>query len=126
MERIGAFSKRVHVSIDTLRYYEKLGLITPHRSRINQREYDDADATWMAFINRLKQTGMPMKQIQTYAVLRDQGDATIDQRLDLLAAQQRRLEREQQQIQAHLDFIDQKIETYHQRQRERGQSVPKD
>ncbi len=115
MYSIGEFSKLVALPIDTLRYYEKLDLITPTRSHTNKREYTDADANWIAFIKRLKSTGMPMKQIQSYSALRDLGDATIDERLDLLAQQRLRLKGQQQIIQQHLDFLDQKIDTYHQR-----------
>ncbi|WP_421016918.1 MerR family transcriptional regulator [Furfurilactobacillus cerevisiae] len=121
MYSIGEFSKLVGMPIDTLRYYEKLDLITPARSHTNKREYSDADIHWIAFIKRLKGTGMPMKQIQAYAQLRDIGDATIDERLDLLAKQRLRLKGQQQLIQQHLDFLDQKIDSYHKRQRQLSQ-----
>ncbi|MCH4011772.1 MAG: MerR family transcriptional regulator [Furfurilactobacillus sp.] len=122
MYSIGEFSKLVGMPTDTLRYYEKLDLITPARSHTNKREYSDADIQWIAFIKRLKSTGMPMKQIQAYAQLRDIGDATIDGRLDLLAKQRLRLKGQQQLIQQHLDFLDQKIDSYHQRKQQLNQN----
>ena len=122
MYSIGEFSKLVGMPTDTLRYYEKLDLITPARSHTNKREYSDADIQWIAFIKRLKSTGMPMKQIQAYAQLRDIGDATIDERLDLLAKQRLRLKGQQQLIQQHLYFIYQKIDSYHQRKQQLNQN----
>ncbi|OAU50022.1 MerR family transcriptional regulator, partial [Lacticaseibacillus rhamnosus] len=55
---IGKFSKMVSLSIDTLRYYEKEHLIIPDRDQNNRRTYSDADQRWIAFIKRLKATGM--------------------------------------------------------------------
>ncbi|HAJ55503.1 MAG TPA: MerR family transcriptional regulator, partial [Lactobacillus sp.] len=49
------------------RYYEKEHLIVPDRDQNNRRTYTDADQRWIAFIKRLKATGMPIKEIKTYA-----------------------------------------------------------
>lgn len=111
---IGEFSKIVGLSIDTLRYYEKEGLIYPQRTANNLRAYTDHDIQWINFIKRLKLTGMPIRNIKTYATLRYQGNTTIDERLILLNDQKSRLAAEQTKLQAHIDFLDQKINTYHQ------------
>ncbi|GAF38618.1 MerR family transcriptional regulator [Agrilactobacillus composti DSM 18527 = JCM 14202] len=113
---IGQFSKLVGLSIDTLRYYEKEHLILPQRDDNNRRVYTDHDVKWIAFIKRLKQTGMPIKDIQCYATLRYQGDATIAERLSLLYEQRQRLKADQVELQRHVDFLDAKITTYHQMQ----------
>ncbi|BAN74350.1 MULTISPECIES: MerR family transcriptional regulator [Lacticaseibacillus] len=111
---IGKFSKMVSLSIDTLRYYEKEHLIVPDRDQNNRRTYTDADQRWIAFIKRLKATGMPIKEIKTYARLRYQGNSTIDERLELLFTQKARLTAQRQEIDAHIAFLENKIATYHQ------------
>ena len=111
---IGKFSKMVSLSIDTLRYYEKERLIIPARDQNNRRTYSEADQRWIAFIKRLKATGMPIKEIKTYARLRYQGNSTIDERLQLLFTQKNRLTAQRQEIDAHIAFLENKIDTYYQ------------
>ena len=67
---IGEFSKLTGLGIHTLRYYEQEGLIAPERNSGNRRCYSDKNLTWIAFIKRLKDTGMPIKEIKHYAELR--------------------------------------------------------
>ena len=111
---IGKFSKMVSLSIDTLRYYEKERLIIPARDQNNRRTYSEADQRWIAFIKRLKATGMPIKEIKTYARLRYQGNSTIDERLQLHFTQKNRLTAQRQEIDAHIAFLENKIATYYQ------------
>lgn len=109
---IGAFSELVGLTIDTLRYYEKEALILPKRNSQNRRVYTEEDLNWMAFILRLKKTGMPIKDIKSYAKLRYQGEETIEQRLDLLYDQQLVLAKQREEIDTHTDFLNKKIATY--------------
>ena len=64
---IGEFSKLTNLGIHTLRYYEHEGLIMPERNASNRRCYSDKDLTWIEFIKRLKDTGMPIKEIKHYS-----------------------------------------------------------
>ncbi|WP_407891422.1 MerR family transcriptional regulator [Lacticaseibacillus sp. N501-2] len=82
--RIGEFATKVGLSTYTLRYYEQVGLLLPHRDANGQRYYTNDDVKWLIFILHLKGTGMTMTQLKTYVRLRAQGDATIKQRLTLL------------------------------------------
>ena len=50
-------------------------------------EYSDKDLTWIAFIKRLKDTGMPIKEIRHYAELRADGDPTLSERMEMLVFQ---------------------------------------
>lgn len=109
---IGTFSKKIGLSIDTLRYYEKEKLIVPKRNEINRRVYDDNDVLWIEFIKRLKQTGMSLKKIQEYAVLRYQGDQTIEARLELLNNQHELLIQQKAEIDQNLDFLMSKMAIY--------------
>lgn len=109
---IGQFAKRVSLSIDTLRFYEKEGLIIPKRNQNNHRVFDQQDITWIEFIKRLKQTGMRLVDIKEYAHLRYQGDETIAQRLQLLYQQTDHLHVQQVELTQHLNFLHTKIAIY--------------
>lgn len=61
---IGEFSKATGLGIHTLRYYEHENLIIPLRNSSNRRRYSEKDIAWIAFIKRLKATGMPIKEIK--------------------------------------------------------------
>ena len=61
MYGIGKFSQTVDLPIDTLRYYEKEGILKSRRNESNRRVYDSTDIKWINFIKRLKKTGMPIK-----------------------------------------------------------------
>ena len=73
----GQFANLMGVSLDTLRYYEKEGLIKPNRKENNHRIYTDNDINWMQFIKRLKDTGMPIKEIKKYSQLRSEGSKVL-------------------------------------------------
>ena len=75
--RIGQVSKRVGLPISTLRYYERRGILRPGRSPEGYRDYTEQDLAWIAFVQRLLATGMPLAQVQEYARLRHEGDSTV-------------------------------------------------
>jgi DNA-binding transcriptional MerR regulator len=61
----------------TLRYYERVGLIQPvGRARNGHRRYSEADEAWLNFLHCMRATSMPIREMQRYAELREQGDAT--------------------------------------------------
>lgn len=109
---IGEFSKKVGISIDTLRYYEKIGLIYPGRDNFNKRIYCEKDIEWLNFIIRLKEINMPIKQIQYYSKLRYEGDNTIQERLELLEDQMDRLNIEKRKIEENIMHLEKKINIY--------------
>ncbi|HHP9126731.1 TPA: MerR family transcriptional regulator [Listeria monocytogenes] len=108
----GAFSREVELSIDTLRYYEKEKLILPKSNEINRRIYDSLDITWINFIKKLKQTGMPIKDIKEYAKLRYLEDQTIEQRMTLLYKQYDVLVEKREEIELYTQFLLNKIDIY--------------
>ena len=111
---IGEFSKLTGLGIHTLRYYEHEGLIAPERNSNNRRCYSDKDLTWIEFIKRLKDTGMPIKEIQHYAKLRAEGDPTLRERMEMLTAHREALNEQIRQLQEHLTKLDDKIDFYRQ------------
>lgn len=109
---IGEFSEKIGLSIDTLRYYEKLGLIYPERDEANKRVYSEKDIEWLKFIIRLKEINMPIKQIQYYSKLRYDGNDTVKERLELLEEQMDRLNIEKRKIEENIIHLDKKISIY--------------
>ena len=109
---IGDFSKLTGLSIHTLRYYEHEGLIAPERNSSNRRCYSDKDFTWIEFIKRLKDTGMPIKEIRHYAKLRADGNPTLSERMEMLVQHRQALNEQIAQLQEHKIKLDEKIEFY--------------
>lgn len=109
---IGEFSEITGLGIHTLRYYEQENLITPRRDSSNRRRYSEQDIAWIAFIKRLKATGMPIKEIQRYAVLRTKGDSTLSERMELLIRHRQFLQEQIQILQEHGVRLDEKIAFY--------------
>ncbi|MBV7453774.1 MerR family transcriptional regulator [Acidovorax sp. sif1233] len=79
--------RRTGLTAHTLRYYERAGLIAPvARAAGGQRRYAAADMEWIGFLLRLRETRMPIGQMQAFARLRGEGDATVPQRRAMLQA----------------------------------------
>ena len=112
---IGEFSELTGLGVHTLRYYEQEGLLTPGRTDSNRRRYSEEDAAWVAFLRRLKDTGMPLKEIQQFARLRREGEATIQERLELLMGHQQALEEQIMRLKEHQEKLGEKI-AFYQRQ----------
>ncbi len=82
---IQTFSQRTQLSPHTIRYYEKIGLLKNiHRSTSGHRCFTSADISWIEFIKRLKDMGMPLENMRRYADLRYIGESTLQQRMQLL------------------------------------------
>ncbi|MEY8312949.1 MerR family transcriptional regulator [Oscillospiraceae bacterium 42-9] len=111
---IGEFSKVTGLGIHTLRYYEHENLIIPLRNSSNRRRYSEKDIAWIAFIKRLKATGMPIKEIKKYAALRAKGDATLSERMEMLIQHRQSLNEQIRQLQEHEAMLDEKIVFYRQ------------
>ena len=102
------------VSTHTLRYYERAGLmLTPvDRASSSHRRYSPADLSWVAFLTRLRMTGMPIAGIRRYTELVRAGASTIAERRELLVAHRERVREELADITASLRAIDDKIDIY--------------
>lgn len=111
---IGEFAKKTQLTAYTLRYYEKENLLVPRRLSNGRRYYTDVDLGWVLFIRRLKETAMPLKQIKQYAWLRQQGDATLAQRAELLIEHRQFVQAQLRVWQDHLQSLDAKIGYYQQ------------
>lgn len=107
------FSDVVGLSSYTLRYYEKIGLLKHvQRNSSGHRVYSNRDIDWVNFIKRLKDTGMPLEEIQKYASLRALGAQTLSARQELLETHREKLKEHIQQEVEHLDALEVKIDLY--------------
>ncbi len=65
-QSIGEMAETLTISVDAVRYYERIGLIEPpHRDSAGRRRYTDNDAVWLQFLVRMRATGMPIRMLQT-------------------------------------------------------------
>ncbi|WP_319520044.1 MerR family transcriptional regulator [uncultured Martelella sp.] len=111
--KIGELAKRSGLSVYTIRYYEKIGLLPEaDRDRSGHRDYDPSTLIWIEFLGRLKITGMPISQMLQYAALRQQGAATEDQRRRLLEAHRATVRAHVLELQSCLAVLDTKIAGY--------------
>ena len=111
---IGEFSVKTALSAPTLRYYEQEGLLSVARDGGGRRVYTEADIAWVAFIKRLKETGMRLKEIERYACLRYQGDSTIGERLKILTEHRLQVQSEKLCWEQNLLRLEEKIAYYHE------------
>lgn len=109
---INEFARRVGLTAHTLRYYEKENLLTPSRLSNTHRTYSDRDAEWIRLILRLKDTGMPLKKIKQFAILRAQGDSTFAQRRKILIEHQKYVDKAIDEWLEHREKLAEKIEHY--------------
>lgn len=109
---ISDFSKKHDITKDTLRYYEKEGLLSPKRDLNNQRVYSEKDSQWIKFIIKLKNTGMPIKKIKEYSDLRKLENKTLKQRSDILKQHLNFLNAEKIKIDIFLEELENKINYY--------------
>jgi DNA-binding transcriptional MerR regulator len=103
------------LSVHTLRYYERIGLIHPiDRAGNTHRRYTTDDIGWIEFLMKLRATGMSIQDMQVYAELQRQGDDTLPERLEMLKKLQREVEARIDELNQHLALIRYKVEVYGQ------------
>ncbi len=112
---IGEFSVITGISAYTLRYYEKKGLLRVGRDSMGRRDYSVDDIEWVKFIQRLKDTGMLLRDIKCYSDLRYQGDDTMAERMELLIQHRKSVMEEQRKWTEYLENLDVKIGIYRDR-----------
>ena len=111
---IAQAAERSGLTKDTLRYYERDGLMLApvDRSATGHRRYTDRDLTWIELITRLRATGMPIREVRRYADLVRAGDGNEEERLELLRGHRRLVLAQLAEVQEHLGAIDRKIGIY--------------
>lgn len=109
---IGEMSGKTGLPPSTLRYYENKGLLRVSRDGGGRRDYGEGDIAWVQFLRRLKETGMPLKDIRRYAELRYAGEATMPERLEMLRRHREYVLDQRRRWEEYLHNLDGKIALY--------------
>lgn len=110
---ISEVSKKYGISQDTLRYYERIGVIPPvNRNRSGLRDYTEDDCGWVELAACMRSAGLPLEVLTEYVRLSREGDATISDRRQLLLEQKERLQVQLRVVQETMERLDYKISCY--------------
>ena len=111
--KIAEVSEQYGISLDTLRYYERIGLIPPvTRNESGIRDYNELDVRRVEFVKCMRSAGLPIEVLIEYIGLVQRGDQTIEARKDILVEQRELLIARMEQMQKTLDVLNHKIEMY--------------
>jgi DNA-binding transcriptional MerR regulator len=100
-------------SLDTLRYYERIGLLDDiDRAPRGHRRFRDDDLEWLGVLRCLREAGMPIAQMRRYAELTRRGKATMAERLSLLTEHDRQVQERVALLQAQHNHLREKIDWY--------------
>ena len=106
-------SEKFNISQDTLRYYERVGMIPPvTRTSGGIRDYQESDLGWVELAICMRSAGLPVEALIEYVKLTQEGDKTIEARLQLLSEQRESLIEQQKKINDTLKRLDYKIGRY--------------
>ena len=112
---IAEVSKKYELSADTLRYYERIGLVPPvPRNKSGIRDYDTESCQWVELMKCMRSAGVQIEALIEYVALFQQGDETIGARKALLIEQRDQLVERMAEMQRSLDRLNDKIERYDQ------------
>ena len=110
---ISEVSEKYSLTADTIRYYEKEGLIPRvPRTKNGIRDFDEDTCSWIEFIKCMRNAGLEIEILKQYVTLFKQGIRTIKERKMLLEEQRNKLLEKQKNINATLDRLNQKIKWY--------------
>ena len=111
--KIAEVSEQYGISSDTLRYYERIGLLRPvNRTASGIRDYNEIDLRRVEFIKCMRNAGLPIETLIEYVGLVKQGDGTIEARKEILKEQRELLAGRMKEMQKTLELLDHKIEVY--------------
>ncbi|SHJ67055.1 MerR family transcriptional regulator [Propionispora hippei] len=112
---IAEVSRKFDLSQDTLRYYERIGLIpSVARNKSGIRDYSEEDCRWVEFIKCMRNAGLPIEVLIEYVTLFQQGEDTVAARKELLLEQRRQLLARMEDMQRTLERLTVKIDRYEQ------------
>lgn len=111
----GQVAEQTGFSLDTLRYYERIGLLDDiARNSGGQRVFTEGDVAWLRILRCLRDTGMPIQRMVRYAELARGGDETVAERLEVLREHDRDVEEKIAHLRVEQDHIRAKIAHYQQ------------
>ncbi len=110
---ISEVSKKYNLTQDTIRYYERIGLLPKiPRSKNGIRDFDEEACNWIEFIKCMRDAGMEIEILIKYVTLFRQGKGTVKERRELLEEQKAKLLAKQKSINETLDRLNYKIKLY--------------
>ena len=122
--KIGEVSEQYAISVDTLRYYERIGLLpTVRRNQGGIRDFSEMDLKRVEFIKCMRSAGLPIEVLIEYIRLVQHGDETIEARKQILIEQRDQLAARMAEMQKTWDLLDYKIEVYENRVLKREQEI---
>lgn len=111
--RIAEVSKQFDISADTLRYYERIGLLPHvHRNESGIRDYDETDLARVKFVKCMRGANVSIEALIEYMQLFEEGDSTLAARKAILEEQREAVRERMAEMQAGLDRLDYKIAHY--------------
>ena len=111
--KIMEVSEQYGISSDTLRYYERIGLVPPvTRNGGGIRDYSELDIRRVEFVKCMRSAGLPVEVLIEYIGLVQQGDQTIEARKGILKEQREQLQARIEEMQKTLNILDRKIQIY--------------
>jgi len=117
----GQVVDRIGFSLDTLRYYERIGVLARvGRDSGGRRRFNTEDVDWLETVRYLRDTGMPLDEIRRYSQLAQEGDGTIRERLELLVRHEERVIAHIAELNRKHEQVRQKIGWYHDHLRSPG------
>lgn len=113
---IAEVSKKYEITADTLRYYERIGLLPPvRRNGSGNRDYSEEDCRWVQFIKCMRSAGLSIETLIEYVSLFQIGNETISARKELLVEQRKQLAEKIRELQETMSYLDSKIDGYEER-----------
>jgi Predicted transcriptional regulators len=112
---IAEVSEKYEISQDTLRYYERIGLLPRiNRTKSGIRDYSEENCRWVEFIKCMRNAGLPIEVLIDYLSLLQQGNETVEARKELLTEQRKQLILRMEEMEKTLERLNRKIEIYDQ------------
>lgn len=111
--QIAEVCKKYNITADTIRYYEKIGLLPKiPRTKNGIRDFDEESCKWIEFIKCMRNAGMEIEILLEYVNLFKKGKSTVQERRSLLEEQREKLIEKQNNISATIKRLDYKLELY--------------
>lgn len=105
--------EQFNISADTIRYYERVGVIPPvNRNASGIRQFTEEDLGWLQTMTCFRGAGMPIEMLIEYRKLFEMGDGTISARCELLKAARQKILEEMERHQKAIDKLNYKIARY--------------
>lgn len=110
---IGEVSKNLNISIDTLRYYERIGLIGPiPKTKNGIRDFDKISIKQIEFVKCMRSANFPIEMLTKYMNLYKKGDSTFEERRKILIQQRQNVVKQIEELQRAKEKLDYKVQLY--------------